>query len=280
MESRKTTSKSEIDTFKAEKDLSFSSALEESSESLLAHLQSKNYQDASHIISAMVEAKDKKILSSAGQLTRALHEVILNFNSDEQEQSNSIDESSSVVDGFEIKDASDRLKYVLSLTRKAADKTMDMVEQSAPIADKLGREAKEIRSEWIKLKRREITKPEFKALYLRIDEFLENMCTGSEKINNNMQTILVEQGFQDLTGQVLTKVISLVKDVENELVSLVKMAGHLETVTGIEPSKNTVSKLTKKKSSNGDGPQIHAESRDDVMNGQDDVDDLLSSLGF
>ncbi len=280
MVSRKSTNKKEPDSFKAEKDVSFSSALEERSESLLAHLKNKNYQDASHIISEIIEAKDKKILSSVGQLTRALHDVILNFNIDEQEQPDELDHSSLVVDNFEIKDASDRLKYVISLTRKAADKTMDMVEESAPIADGLGREAKDIRNEWIRLRRREITKPEFRALYCRVDGFLENMCSGSEKISTNMQTILVEQGFQDLTGQVLTKVITLVKDVENELVTLVKMAGHLETMTGIEPSKNTPPKSIKKKSSNGEGPQIYAESRNDVMNGQDDVDDLLSSLGF
>ncbi|HCL13495.1 MAG TPA: protein phosphatase, partial [Alteromonas sp.] len=29
-----------------------------------------------------------------------------------------------------------------------------------------------------------------------------------------------------------------------------------------------------------EGPIIDAESRDDVVSGQDDVDDLLSSLGF
>ncbi|MGO1273278.1 MAG: protein phosphatase CheZ, partial [Pseudomonas helleri] len=30
----------------------------------------------------------------------------------------------------------------------------------------------------------------------------------------------------------------------------------------------------------GEGPQIHADKRSDVVSGQDDVDDLLSSLGF
>ncbi|WP_255375077.1 protein phosphatase CheZ [Oleiphilus sp. HI0125] len=30
----------------------------------------------------------------------------------------------------------------------------------------------------------------------------------------------------------------------------------------------------------GEGPQMKREEREDVVNGQDDVDDLLSSLGF
>ena len=35
-----------------------------------------------------------------------------------------------------------------------------------------------------------------------------------------------------------------------------------------------------KSPSRGEGPQIHADIREDVVSGQDDVDDLLSSLGF
>jgi chemotaxis protein CheZ len=31
---------------------------------------------------------------------------------------------------------------------------------------------------------------------------------------------------------------------------------------------------------NGEGPQMKKEERVDVVSGQDDVDDLLSSLGF
>ncbi|MGI1677454.1 MAG: protein phosphatase CheZ [Cellvibrionaceae bacterium] len=256
----------------------FASDLEAHSRSLLEHLESKNYKDASHIISNIIDTRDQKIFSAVGQLTRALHEAIVNFNIDESNQPAIENHKNKVIDNFEIQDASDRLNYVISLTRKAADKTMDMIEESAPIAADLGDEAKILKEEWIKLRRREVTKNEFTILYQRVDGFLDSMCTGTEKINSNLQTILVEQGFQDLTGQVLTKVISLVKDVESELVNLVRMAGQVEQVTGIDSIKNP--KKRTEKNSAGEGPQIHAEKRDDVMNGQDDVDDLLSILGF
>jgi chemotaxis regulatin CheY-phosphate phosphatase CheZ len=35
-----------------------------------------------------------------------------------------------------------------------------------------------------------------------------------------------------------------------------------------------------KEPSHGEGPQIHADKKEDVVSGQDEVDDLLSSLGF
>jgi chemotaxis protein CheZ len=79
------------------------------------------------------------------------------------------------------------------------------------------------------------------------------------------------QGFQDLTGQVIRQVISLVEEVEDSLVQLVKVAGkHQQKVT---PTKE-------KDPIKAEGPQINAQDNPDVMNNQDDVDDLLSSLGF
>ena len=47
--------------------------------------------------------------------------------------------------------------------------------------------------------------------------------------------------------------------------------GEPETLTEADPQKEKVK---------AEGPVIDAEQRDDVVNGQDDVDDLLSSLGF
>jgi chemotaxis protein CheZ len=78
------------------------------------------------------------------------------------------------------------------------------------------------------------------------------------------------QGFQDLTGQVIRQVIGLVEEVEASLVQLVKVAGKHQQST------------TKKESDpiKAEGPQINAQDNPNVVNNQDDVDDLLSSLGF
>ena len=64
-----------------------------------------------------------------------------------------------------------------------------------------------------------------------------------------------------------------------------RIAGQVEDITGLaddadkpkagaKASGKPVADITP------EGPQIHADSRDDVVSGQDDVDDLLSSLGF
>ncbi|WP_053980889.1 protein phosphatase CheZ [Marinagarivorans algicola] len=261
-------------------DEQFLDELKECSAQLVEQLQKKDYENASGVIRSIMDSRDQHLFNSVGQLTRALHSAIVNFNVDTD-----MTGVNSHADGSdsEIKDASDRLHYVINMTQNAAEKTMDRVEIAAPIAMNLGREAKTLKDEWDRLRRREVSKEEFAQLYARIDEFLLGMTLGADELNENLQAIILEQGFQDLTGQVLKKVIGLVTDVENELVNLMRIAGKIEAVAGISTDKPIDTSLSKKKTVSpceAEGPQIHAAQRDDVVNGQDDVDDLLSSLGF
>ena len=255
-------------------DKEFIGKLQDSSKQLVDKLQSDSYEEASDIIKELVDARNNHIFNTVGQLTRGLHEAIVNFHVD-----GNLNADPPEVNNSEIKDASDRLQYVITMTQSAADKTMDKVEAAAPIAMNLGEEATRIRDEWSRLKRKEMSKDEFKTLYHRVDEFLEQMGEGTDQLNKSLQDILLEQGYQDLTGQVLKKVIGLISNVEKELVNLMRIAGQVEEVTGMAVNKdNEVNK--KVDTSVGEGPQIHADKRDDVVSGQDDVDDLLSSLGF
>lgn len=238
---------------------------------LVDTLQNDNFEKASELIHDLIEARDSHIFNSVGQLTRALHSAIVNFHVDavleEPPEKNS-----------DIQDASDRLHYVISLTQKAADQTMDKVEACAPIAMNLGQEAEKLKEEWSKLRRREMSKDEFKELYTRVDDFLEQLSGGTSLLNQNLQEIILEQGFQDLTGQVLKKVIGLITDVEKELVSLMRIADQVEKVTGLTGENKEA--LDTADNATAEGPQIHADKRADVVSSQDDVDDLLSSLGF
>src|SRR5690625_6171529 len=79
-----------------------------------------------------------------------------------------------------------------------------------------------------------MTAEEFRVLYARMDQFLEKMVSGAGVLSKNLQEIILEQGFQDLTGQVLKRVIGLISDVEQDLVSLVRIAGQVEEITGLE----------------------------------------------
>lgn len=256
----------------------FLAELKECAKLLTEKLQSNQFEEASELIQTITHSRDKHIFQSVGKLTRGLHDAIVNFHVDVD-----LSHEPPEVEKSDIHDASDRLNYVIDLTQKAADKTMDMVDQAAPIAMNLGQEASVLRDEWARLKRREMSPSEFRALYERIDGFLGQMVIGTNQLSENFQNIVLEQGFQDLTGQVLKKVIGLIKDVEKDLVSLVRIAGYVEEITGLGDDGETLEhdkEIYSRRKIEAEGPQVHAADRKDVVNSQDEVDDLLSSLGF
>jgi chemotaxis protein CheZ len=82
------------------------------------------------------------------------------------------------------------------------------------------------------------------------------------------------QSFQDLTGQIIKRVITLVDDVEASLVNLVKLSSSQIAESSSDDSKQKSDK------SKLEGPQIPGKETDGAVSGQDEVDDLLSSLGF
>lgn len=232
-------------------------------------VQAGDYARAMTLINDLSEVRDQSLYREVGRLTRSLHEAIRNFQVDPRnaEQKEALSK---------MTDASDRLEYVVQMTSQAANRTMDLVEETMPVAHTVRDEAVALRDEWQRLRRREMQPAEFRELYGRIDRFFGSLTTDADTIYNNLSEILMAQDFQDLTGQVIQRVTTLVKEVEEQMLGLVVMASHVDQITG------TVHQLDDAEVSaeQGVGPQIRADEREDVVSGQDDVDDLLSSLGF
>ncbi|MEE8058881.1 MAG: protein phosphatase CheZ [Pseudomonadales bacterium] len=241
---------------------------------LIEKLESGDFPGASTAIEDLNKARDQSFYREVGKLTRGLHEAIANFE---------IETPDSAADDGESKmaNAQDRLDYVLKLTQSSADKTMDMVEEGIPLAAEIGEKANALRVDWRRLIRREMSPDEFRDLYRSMDQYLELTSSSSSQLSEKLNTILLAQDFQDLTGQVIKKVISLVQEVEERLVELMRVAGQVEELTGIvrniEPRTQEESEG---QNTGAEGPQVKADGRSDVVSGQDDVDDLLSNLGF
>lgn len=247
----------------------FEELLKEQANELKSRVDSGDLSGALSIISDLNETRDKTLYQEVGRLTRSLHESIRNFHIDASSSEAAQSELST------IEDASDRLAYVVDMTNKAANKTLDLVEDTMPTASQISSEAKQLMSDWGRLQRKEMKPEEFRKLTSTMGTFLAKLCEDADKVNNNLSEILLAQDFQDLTGQVINRVTGLVKDVEENLVKLVRMAGQVDQITG------TVHNIEQKETGiDGEGPQMNAETREDVVSGQDDVDDLLSSLGF
>jgi chemotaxis protein CheZ len=235
---------------------------------LVRYLEEGDNASASAILEAVSMKESIELFAEVGKLTRQLHDALNNFQIDERIKDLANDD---------IPDAQTRLTYVIEETEKAANTTMDAVEESMPIAETLSERIEKVMPEWKKLMNRQIELGEFKALCGDLDTLLEEGVVQSAKLTQLLTEVLMAQGYQDLTGQVIRRVIDLVKEVEESLVNMLTMFGEPESSDTTKPSVKTVKKVDNVVA---EGPIIDAEKRDDVVSGQDDVDDLLSSLGF
>lgn len=250
--------------------------LAEAAKDVILKMEAGDHSGAMLAVEDLNRARDQALYHEIGKLTRHLHDAIVNFEIEQKSPEGEEDGDGKTVS--RIHDASDRLEFVIATTENAANKTMDMVEETIPIADELGETAKSLRGDWKRLLNREMTLGEFRELYKQIDNFLEFTENKASNINSNLTSILMAQDFQDITGQVLKKVITLVHEVEDNLVDLVKMASSLQgfTTEKLEADAEEIEEHREYL----EGPVIDAEEREDVVHNQDEVDDLLSSLGF
>jgi len=227
-------------------------------------LEAGDNETANSIVMGVVNPDQKELFAEIGKLTRQLHDSLNNFQLDPKIANLATDD---------IPDAKERLSYVMDKTEQAANKTMDAVDSSLPLADKINNDIAQLKPEWDKLMQRQLELGEFKTLCYKINEFMQAAEKDAAQIHLYMTEIMMAQDFQDLTGQVIKRVIELVKEVEDSLI-------HLLTVFG-EPSTNSVNEVEPTVDNNDvEGPIIDAENREDAVSNQDEVDDLLSSLGF
>jgi len=211
----------------------------------------------------VVSIRESSLFQELGKLTRELHDSIRNFELDDR--FNDIAET-------EIPDAKERLEYVLTMTEQSADKTLTAVEDSQPKITSLTEKIADMDSRWSRFMKKDLSADEFRKLASDIGEFLTYSKTVSDEISTNLNTVLMAQDFQDLTGQIIRRVINLVEDVEGNLVNLIRLQG--------DSGSQETEKVKETEKGKLEGPQVPGKEAEDVMTNQDDVDDLLASLGF
>lgn len=171
----------------------------------------------------------------------------------------------------EVPDAKQRLDHVLTMTDEAAHKTMDLVDQSGPLAGRIAKEAEALTMLWKQFRERQITPADFALLLVKMDEFLVTAKENSEGVRRNLAEVLMTQGYQDLSGQIIRGVIKLVGEVETALGELVHLA------TG---DSDRAKPADEYRESRGYGPAVPGVDHGVVVNGQQDIDALLSGLGL
>jgi len=145
------------------------------------------------------------------------------------------------------------------------------LDQSAPLAGRTAREAGEIVELWKKFRARTIQVAEFRSMIERLDVFLEASRRDMEQVRGNLSEVLLTQGYQDLSGQIIRGVMKLVAELETALVDLVRLSRTGPNAALAGPSDNL---------SRGFGPAVPGIDNGPSVSGQSDVDSLLAGLGM
>jgi chemotaxis protein CheZ len=171
----------------------------------------------------------------------------------------------------EVPDARKRLTHVVELTDEAAHRTLDLVERSVPLVSQASREAADLLEAWNAYPHRDRVGdslwPE------RARSFLERAVNETEQVRANLSEMLMAQGYQDLTGQIIRGVISLVGELETMLGQLVRLSSGDETLRSLRALPARVADLSR-----GVGPAVPGVQEGTSVAGQDDIDALLSNF--
>ncbi|AQS52248.1 protein phosphatase CheZ [Paenalcaligenes hominis] len=163
-----------------------------------------------------------------------------------------------------IPDARDRLRYVGRMTEQAANRVLNAAEQAQPLQDELTADAKSLQERWNHLDQGVCNETQAD-LIADTRQFILDIPNKTQQTQDNLMEIIMAQDFQDLTGQVIKGMLGVIGTLETELVQVL-----MDSVPG-EKRDDAESLLN--------GPVIDTTS-DNVVSDQDEVDDLLSSLGF
>ena len=200
---------------------------------------------------------DDEVFTRLGHLTRQLHNSLRELGYDR-----ALQETAS-----QIPDARQRLAYIVQMTEQAASRVLNATDIAKPLQDDLLDNAKDLGDRWERMFANQLSVDEFKGLAADTRAFFGGAPDKIVRTNEQLTEIMMAQDFQDLTGQVIRKVVDMVQGLEGRLVQIL--------IDAIPPERRP-------DTSNGlmNGPVISATGRQDVVTSQSQVDELLESLGF
>ena len=212
---------------------------------------------------AKIMTEEEAMLNRIGSVTRNLHDNLVGLGLDKI-----LDEVAQ-----NIPDARDRLDYVTKKTQEAADKVLNATDIAIPLQESFQEDIKALEKKLTDIQ----SKPTLKSGYDEgVKDTLAFLASANEKSDQTkalLLEIMMAQDFQDLTGQVVQRITTLAQTIENQLVQV------LLDFSPEDKKANLTKKAAKHDEGLLNGPQVNQEAENIVTN-QEQVDDLLDSLGF
>jgi chemotaxis protein CheZ len=234
-----------------------SEALEALFDSIVRDNAAKSDAPTATVEAEVEQVSTGAVMSRIGQLTRVLHDALRELGYDHL-----LEKTAAA-----MPDTRDRLDYVVKMTEQAAVRALNAIERAQPIQDRMGSESQRLAATWQKLFDKQLSVEEFKLLVAGTREFLADIPMQTRATNAELMEIMMAQDFQDLTGQVIKKITDLARSMEQELVHL------LVDLVPAELRKEVDSGLL-------NGPPVNAATSKNAVTDQNQVDELLATLGF
>ena len=180
-----------------------------------------------------------------------------------------------------IPDARDRLSYIGNMTEQAAERTLNAVARAQPLQEEISKGAEGLDKRWAEWFENPVELNEARTLVEETRTYLKAVPEKANTTNKELLDIMMAQDFQDLTGQVIKRMMDVIHSLEFQLLQVV-----LDSVPNDddrEELQKRANELKEAEQQRGsaflNGPQIDPAAAD-VVNSQDQVDDLLADLGF
>jgi chemotaxis protein CheZ len=156
------------------------------------------------------------------------------------------------------------------MTENAANTVLNLVDAAKPECDDLAKRGEELGQSLARMAAAEdLTVERARALMGVCGKFAARTSAFAEKQGSILSDIMMAQDFQDLSGQVIKRVIDIINRTELELVQLL-----------IDSAPNQPIKDATTEEFTGETHQLQGPQVQDAALAQGDVDDLLASLGF
>ena len=191
-----------------------------------------------------------EVFQQLGTITRTLHDTM--------QRLGVMPKLQVATDG--LPDARSRLNYIATKTAAAAEKVLNSVDQAKAEHAGISKATQELAAAIVADPVRAVASG-------AVMNFVKDVETRTQSIDNHLTDIMLAQDFHDLTGQVVAKVVTLANDLEDSLIKLLVQVVPPDQREKVDP--NILQ-----------GPVVSPEGRTDVVTNQGEVDDLLASLGF
>ena len=170
----------------------------------------------------------------------------------------------------EIPDARDRLTYVGKMTEDAANKVLNLVDSAKPECDDYSKRSVDLGISLNNLAASDtLNIDQARGLLVQCRKYSEGVGRFAVNQGNVLSDIMMAQDFQDLSGQIIKKVIDIITRTDLQLVQLL-----------MDSSSESLQTKADNVVASGETKDLRGPQAPENALQQDDVDDLLSSLGF